>query len=69
MLTFYCLRFDTPQPGRLGPCIYIPQEYGGPVVTPGTVFPFRRLLLLAGLQGIYSNPPPPGLSHNILNCL
>jgi hypothetical protein len=23
---FYCLRFETPQPGRPGPCIYIPEE-------------------------------------------
>jgi hypothetical protein len=33
-----------PQPGRPGPRIYIPQEEGGPVTTPGTGFPFRRLL-------------------------
>jgi hypothetical protein len=25
-----------PQPGEPGPCIYIPQEQGGPVITPGT---------------------------------
>jgi hypothetical protein len=36
-----------PQPGGPGPCIYIPQEQGGPVIPPGTGFPFRRLLRLA----------------------
>jgi hypothetical protein len=35
-----------PQPG--GP---VPQEQGGPVIPPGTGFPFRRLLQLAGLRG------------------
>jgi hypothetical protein len=25
-----------PQPGGPGPCIYIPQEQGGPVISPGT---------------------------------
>jgi hypothetical protein len=36
-----------PQPGE--PClrIYILQGQGGPVITPGTGFPFRRLLRLA----------------------
>jgi hypothetical protein len=29
-----------PQPGRPGPRIYIPQEQGGPVIPPGTGFPF-----------------------------
>jgi hypothetical protein len=32
------------QPGRPGPRIYIPQEQGGPVIAPGTEFPFCRLL-------------------------
>jgi hypothetical protein len=32
------------QPGETGPCIYVPQEQGGPVIPPGTGFPFRRLL-------------------------
>jgi hypothetical protein len=31
MTTFYCLRFETPQPGGPGPRIYIPQEQCGPV--------------------------------------
>jgi hypothetical protein len=37
-----------PQPGRPGPCIYIPQEQGGPVIPLDTRFPFSRLLRLAG---------------------
>jgi hypothetical protein len=49
-----------PQPGRTGPRIYIPQEQGGPVIAPGTGFPFRLLLRLAGLRWRYSNPPPRG---------
>jgi hypothetical protein len=36
------------QPGGLGPRIYIPQEQGGPVIHPGTGFPFCRPLRLAG---------------------
>jgi hypothetical protein len=34
-----------------GPRIYIPQEQGGPVIHPGTGFPFHPLLRLAGLRG------------------
>jgi hypothetical protein len=50
-----------PQPGGPGPRIYIPQEQGGPDILPGTGFPFRRLLRLAGLRWRYSIPPPPGM--------
>jgi hypothetical protein len=46
-----------PQPGRLGPRLYIPQEQGGPVIPPDTGFPFRRLLWLAGLRWMYWTPP------------
>jgi hypothetical protein len=46
-----------PQPGGQSPRIYIPHEQGGPVIPPGTGFPFRHLLL-AGLWCDYSNPPP-----------
>jgi hypothetical protein len=53
MTIFYCLRFETPP----GPCIYIPQEQFGPIMPPGTGFPFRRLLRLVGLQWRYSNSP------------
>jgi hypothetical protein len=56
---FYCLVWDS-QPGRSGPRIYIPQEQSGPVVPPGTGFPFCRLLRFAGLRWRYSNPPPHG---------
>jgi hypothetical protein len=33
-----------PQPGGPRPLIYIPQDQGGPVIDPGTGFPFRRHL-------------------------
>jgi hypothetical protein len=38
------------QPGGPGPCIYIHQEQGGPVISPGTGFPFLHLLRFAGLR-------------------
>jgi hypothetical protein len=42
MTIFYYLRFETPpQPGGQGHSIYIPQEEGGPVITPGTEFPLQ----------------------------
>jgi hypothetical protein len=44
-----------------GPRIYIPKEEGGPDIPPGTGFPFRRLLRLAGLPWRYSIPPPHGI--------
>jgi hypothetical protein len=47
-------------PGVSGPRIYIPQEQGGPVISPGTGFAFRRLLRLAGLRWRYSNQPSHG---------
>jgi hypothetical protein len=43
-----------PQPGGPGPRIYIPQEQGGPVILPGTEFPFHRLLRLSR----FSRPEP-----------
>jgi hypothetical protein len=55
-----------PQPGGPGPCIYIPQEHGGTVISPGTVFPFRRLLRLAGLRWRYSTPPPHGILNTVM---
>jgi hypothetical protein len=33
---------------------------GGPVIPPGTGFPFRHPLRLAGIQWKYLNPPPHG---------
>jgi hypothetical protein len=47
-----------PQPAGPGPSIYIPQEYGGPVIPPGTGIHFHRLLRLAGLRWNYSSPLP-----------
>jgi hypothetical protein len=58
---------DSPNLGGSGPRIYIPQEQGGPVIPPGTEFPFRCLLRLAGLRWRYSNPPPHGINCWILN--
>jgi hypothetical protein len=49
-----------PQTRGSGPRIYMPHEKCGPVMPPGTGFPFRRLLRLAGLRWRYSNPPPHG---------
>jgi hypothetical protein len=39
------------QLGGTGPRIYIPQKQDGLIIPPGTGFPFRRLLRLAGLPG------------------
>jgi hypothetical protein len=50
-----------PQTWRQGPRAYIPQEQGGPVIPPGTGFPFRRLLRLHSLRWRYWNPPPHGI--------
>jgi hypothetical protein len=55
-LPYFTVSFDTPQPGGSTPYIYIPQEQGGPVIPPGTGFPFRRLLRLARLRWRYSIP-------------
>jgi hypothetical protein len=38
-----------PQPGEPGPCIYVLQKQGGPVLHPSTGLPFRLLLRLSGL--------------------
>jgi hypothetical protein len=58
MTTFYCLRFETPPTWR---ATLFPQEQDGPVIPPGTGFPFRRLLRLAGLRWSYSTAPPHGI--------
>jgi hypothetical protein len=50
-----------PQHGGAGPRIYIPQEQGGPVIPPGTGFPFRHLLRLARLRWRHSTPTPHGI--------
>jgi hypothetical protein len=46
------------QPGGSGPCIYIPQEQGDPIISPGAGITFCHLLPLSGLWWKYSNPPP-----------
>jgi hypothetical protein len=52
--------FRLPQPGESGlPYLYPPGTVG-PVIPPGTGFPFRRLLWLAGLRRKYSYSPPHG---------
>jgi hypothetical protein len=56
-----------PQPGGPGPRIYIPRAQGGPVMHPGTGFPFRHLLRLSGLRWRYSNPPPDGVNPLVTN--
>jgi hypothetical protein len=50
------------QPGGPGLRIYISQEQGGPVIPPGTGFPFCCLLRLAGQWQRCSIPPPHGRS-------
>jgi hypothetical protein len=46
-----------PQSGGPGSPVFIsPKKQGGPVISPCTGFPFRRLLRLTGLWWRYSNP-------------
>jgi hypothetical protein len=47
-----------PQPGGSRPPIYILHEQGGPIITQGIGFPFRRLLRHAGPRWRYSNLSP-----------
>jgi hypothetical protein len=49
-----------PQPEGPGFHIYIPQEQGGPVIPPGTEFPLRRILRLAGGTLTLLQPGRPG---------
>jgi hypothetical protein len=53
MAIFYCLRFETPP-------TYIPPEEGGPVIPPGTGFPFRCFLRLSRTRWRCSNRLPRG---------
>jgi hypothetical protein len=53
-----------PQPAEPSPRIYTPQEQDSSVTSPGTEFPFRRLLRLVRLRWRYSNPPPLGHDDN-----
>jgi hypothetical protein len=57
-----------PQPGGSDFRIYIPQEQDGPVIPPGTEFPFRRLLRLTALRWRYSNAPTRGIFVLLQNC-
>jgi hypothetical protein len=50
---------DSPNLEGPGPHIYIAQEQGGPVIPPGTGFPFCHPLWLAGLRWRYSSPTLP----------
>jgi hypothetical protein len=61
MTTFYSFRFEIPLTWKSRSSYLYPPGRGGPVIPPGTDFPFRLLLLLAELQWRYSNPPPRGL--------
>jgi hypothetical protein len=65
---FIVLDSRLPQQGGPGPRIYIPQEQCGPVISPGTGFPFRHLLRLAGLRWRYSTPHLHGISQ-VTHCL
>jgi hypothetical protein len=58
-----------PQSRGPGPRIYIPQEQDGPVIAPGTGFPFHRLLRLAGVRWKYLTPPPHGICKCVLYSL
>jgi hypothetical protein len=53
-------RLRLPQLEGSGSRSYTQQELGVPVILPGTGFPLRHLLRLAGLRWRYSNPPPHG---------
>jgi hypothetical protein len=48
---------SNPQPGGPGLCIYVPQWQGGPVIPPGTGFPFYHLLCLTGFWWTCSSLP------------
>jgi hypothetical protein len=60
MTIFYCLSFETPPTWRARSPYLYPQKQGGPDIPPGTGFPFRSLLRLAGVWRKYSNLPPHG---------
>jgi hypothetical protein len=60
MKIFYCLRFETLPVWRARSPYLYPPGIGWPTYVPGTGFPFRRLLRLAGKRWRYSNPPLGG---------
>jgi hypothetical protein len=56
---------DSLQPGGPGLRIYIPQEQGGPVLSPGTEFLFAASYDSLGYGGgTYSTPPPQSQSQS-----
>jgi hypothetical protein len=61
--TFSCLKFETPPTWKARSLYFYPTGIGWPSYTPGTGFPFRRLLRLIILRWKYSTPP----HHDILN--
>jgi 4-amino-4-deoxy-L-arabinose transferase-like glycosyltransferase len=59
-IIYYYLRLHNPPTWRARSRICIPQERGGPIIPPGTGFPFRCLLRLGGLPPIsFSWRQPP----------
>jgi hypothetical protein len=61
-----------PQPRGSGLRIHIPQEHGGPFISSGTGFPFRRLLRLArshGAQPWWSVQNVVGINNNNNNII
>jgi hypothetical protein len=61
MITFYCLKFETPPTWRTRSSYIYPPGTGWSSYNPGIEFHFRRLLRLAGLRWRCSAP----LSHGI----
>jgi hypothetical protein len=64
MITLYCLRFETTPTWRASSPHFYPTGTGWPGYTPGTGFPFSRLLGFSGLRWRYSTPPPHGKGTN-----
>jgi hypothetical protein len=61
MTTFYCLRFETPPTWRASSPYLFPQEQGGPVIPPGTGFPFIASYDTQGYGGGI-RPRPHGIA-------
>jgi hypothetical protein len=57
---------DSPNLEGQIPILISPRERCGPVMPPGTGFPFRRLLRLAVLRWRYSTPPPHRFSCEVV---
>jgi hypothetical protein len=55
--SYFTVTFETPPAWRARSPYLYPPGTGWPSYTP---FPFRRLILLAGLRWKYCNPPPRG---------